>query len=257
MSKRKVISVLLLDDSPDLVQIYKRQLENAGAFHVRTETDGRRARLVADRQLFDVVGIDAKLDYRGVQLGGLRLADELRPRYGANSILVISRFITQELLREYGGDYEFLDKNAIAHLPEKIRDMRKHQYAFVAMPFAEDMTHLYADHIKRGIKEAGFRCVRADEVPHNRQIPQVVFELVEKSKLVIFVADGANANAYYEAGFADAMRKEVIIIAKSSNDLKFDVAQRHTIFYGGRPSGLHRKLITKVSSLRLFHPLTV
>ena len=49
------------------------------------------------KQLFDMVIIDAKLDFKGMEFGGLRLADELRPRYGSQSILVVSRFITRSI----------------------------------------------------------------------------------------------------------------------------------------------------------------
>ena len=67
----------------------------------------------------------------------------------------------------------------------------------------------------------------------------------------------SNANAYYEAGFADAMRKEVIVVAKSLGELKFDVANRHTITHGGDPALLATELEKKISALRLSEPLMV
>lgn len=257
MKTNNAISVLLLDDNPDLVRMYKQQLERLGPFRVTPETDGRRAFLVAQRQLFDVLVVDAKLDYRGVEFGGLRLADELRPRYGTNAILIISRFITADLMREYGADYEFVEKGGLECVCRKICEMWKRQYVFVAMPFGGDIDRIYRAHIKKGVQQAGLKCVRVDEIPHTRPIPEVVFEAVEKSKLVVLVADGANANAYYEAGFADAMRKEVVIVARSVQELKFDVAQRHTIFYGDRPCSLEKTLTRKISLLRLAKPVVI
>jgi CheY-like chemotaxis protein len=264
MKKDKTISVLLIDDSAELLRIYKRQLLKTGRFLATTETDGRRAHLLAQRQLFDVVVIDAKLDYRGVEFGGLRLADELRPRYGCNSILLISRFITADLMKAHGMQHDFLSKDAghDAHsfatvLGRTIKQMHGRQYVFVAMPFAKEFESLYREQIRRGVSDAGYRCVRVDEVAHNRRIQEVIFELVENSKLVAFLADGGNANAYYEAGFADAMKKELLIISKTVAELRFDVAGRHTLTYSRGVRGLSRRLAKKIRSLRLSHPIAI
>ena len=135
--------------------------------------------------------------------------------------------------------------------------MRRRQYVFVAMPFAAEHQVLYRHQIKPAIKRAGFTCARVDEIPHNRPIQDVIFELVEKSKLVVFVADGGNPNAYYEAGFADAMRKEVVIVARSLAELKFDIANRHTITYQDRDGSLALELEKKLIALRHFRPFGV
>jgi len=264
MRKHGQLSVLLLDDSPELVRLYKRQIESCGPFQVTVEIDGNRARLLAERQLFDFVVIDAKLDYQGTQFGGLRLADELRPRYGTNSILVISRFITVDLMRERGALHEFMDKSDegqtgqfCSNLCRRIKSMRHRQYVFVAMPFGREYLPIYMRHIKVGVNRAGYECFRVDEVVHNRPIQNMIFELVDKSKLVVFLADGGNANAYYEAGFADAMRKEVVIVASNLKQLKFDVANRHTITYDSNLGLLGRDLTRKLNALRLSPPVAL
>lgn len=125
------------------------------------------------------------------------------------------------------------------------------------MPYAEEYSRLYHEQIKPGIAKAGFQCFRVDEVAHNRRIQETTFELVEKCKAVVFLADGANANAYYEAGFADAMRKEVLIIVQSVQELKFDVSHRNTIAYGLKPKSLAEEIGRKLKSLRLSHPVVV
>jgi CheY-like chemotaxis protein len=260
---KDLLSVLLLDDNPDLVALYKEQLEELGPFKVTTETDSQRAKNLADRQLFDVVVIDAKLDYRGVEFGGLRLADDLRLRYGNHSLLIISRFITAELMKVHGACFDFVEKSSgegtqfCGNLAKRLQKMRQRQYVFVAMPFADQLRDLYRNHIKTGVTGAGYQCVRVDEVSHNRPIQDVIFEMVEKSKLVVFVADGASANAYYEAGFADAMRKEVVIVAKTQAELKFDVANRHTLTYDGNLETLTFRLCEKICALRLTSPWMV
>ena len=252
----------MLDDNPDLCRLYKRQIEHTGNFAVTAETDGARARQLAERQLFDVVIIDAKLDYRSHEFGGLRLADDLSPRYGANSILVISRYVTADLVKSDENSYDFMEKSNdlgsntfCESLCRRLSIMRRRQYVFVAMPFAKGFIKLYRNGIKPGITLADYKCVRIDEIPHNRRIHDVIFELVQKSKLVVFAADGGNANAYYEAGFADAMHKEVVIVASSLAELKFDISNRSCLFYGKRPEMLPNLLAKKLKAIRLSNPV--
>jgi CheY-like chemotaxis protein len=257
----KKISVLLLDDNGDVVKLYKKQSEGKGkTFEVTVETDGYRAYRLAFKQLFDLIVIDAKLEYKGYELGGLRLADDLHPRYGSNSILIISRYITQSVLQLYEYNYEFLEKpsggegRAFAkEIRSRIQKMRSEQYAFVAMPFADDMSPIF-DQIKRGIERSGFKCVRVDGVAHTGSIHELIYDSVRNSKLVIFLADRKNANAYYEAGFADAMKKEVVIIATSVDELMFDVSNRRTITYGSDSDSLPKNMADMINGLRLQVP---
>lgn len=258
MAHEPNLSILLLDDSEHLVDLYRADLEAFSTIKVTTATDGAKAVQMAKAQLFDVLAIDAKLDYRGVEFGGLRLADDLRPRYGANSIVVISQFVTKDLLNDHGSEFEFLDKHRrggsrefTRQLAHVVATMRKKQFVFVAMPFDNRLNELYDRRILPAVTRAGFGCVRVDKVAHNRSIHEVIFELVQKCKLVVFVADYANANAYYEAGFADALGKEVVIVAKSLDELRFDVSNRHTITYGSRPSSLTAALAKKIAAVRL------
>ena len=257
----KRLSLLLVDDNASLVALYKREIAKAGPFDIVAVTDGGKARQLADKQLFDTIVIDAKLSYRGIELGGLRLADDLHSRYGVSSILVISRFITAELVRERELDFEFMEKHDdstgrrfSSAIAERLLAMRQKQYVFVAMPFAPWHDNLYHKAIAPAVRDAGFQCFRVDEVTHSRGIQNVIFDLVQRSKLVVFVADEANPNAYYEAGFADAMRKEVVIVARQLDELRFDIANRHALFHNGVIKRLRIALAHKISALRLVSP---
>jgi len=265
MPKQQPLNVLIVDDVPVLADFYKKYLEKGGKVVVTTEANSGRARDLARRQLFDILVIDAKLPYRGDDMGGLRLADDLRPRYGANSILAISQFITPSMLSVHESDHEFMRKAEsleesdifVTSLRQKIDQLWKRQFVFVAMPFVSKFSALYEKHIKPGIAQAGFRCVRIDEVPHTRGIQEQIFKHVTDAKVLVFVADDGNPNAYYEAGFADALQKEVVIVAKSIKELKFDVSNRHTITYGMKLAELRDALSTKLLGLRASTPFVV
>jgi len=262
MTKQRPISVLLLDDNPDLVKYYGKRLRRYVGLNLTLETNSLRARALAQRQLFDVLVIDAKLEYRGFEFGGLRLADDLRSRYGGNSTVIISRYITASFAQVSELSCEFVEKGTgrgnrfESDLYRKLRQMQSRQYAFVAMPFKRETAPLY-QHIRRGVVSAGLGCVRVDKVPHTRPIQELVFELVEKSKLVIFVADGGNPNAYYEAGFADAMRKEVVLVTQAVEDLPFDIRNRNAVVYGSNPRTLEAKIKSMIQAIRLRKPVVL
>ena len=263
MPRKKQMSLLLVDDSSDLVRHYKKRIERHAGFRVTVETDSVRARSLAEKQLFDTVVIYAKLDYRGFEFGGLRLADDLRSRYGHNSIIVISRYITAYLARANEIGCDFMEKYSGERtksferdLCQKLRQMQRQQYVFLAMPFGRAFSPAYR-HIRTAVIEAGLKCIRVDKVPHNRPMQEVIFELVEKSKLVVFLADDANPNAYYEAGFADALHKEVIIVVRAVDELKFDVSNRHAIIHENKLASMASQLRKKIIALRLAKPIVL
>lgn len=261
VDRKDSISVLMLDDNAHLVNYYKTRLELRKCFSVTSETESMRARELAERQLFDVLIIDAKLDYKGFEFGGLRLADDLSRRFGHNAIVIMSRYITETMAKISGLNCEFVEKqmgrSTVAfesHLAHRLRDMRKAQYAFVAMPYEEQYANVFQA-VEQGIAAAGLNCLRMDRIQHNRPIHAAILEAVQRSKLVVFVADGASANAYYEAGFADAMGKEVIVVAQSLDVLKFDIKHRNAILYKNDIRSVTSALRDRIMGLRFSRPV--
>jgi CheY-like chemotaxis protein len=256
------LSALLLDDNSVACDAYKQLIESQGSFSIIAETDGTRAHDRAMKQLFDLVIIDAKLDYKGMEFGGLRLADELRSRYGSQSILVMSRFITRSMMQLYQSPHEFLEKpdsgsiNSFSNeLCNRLLRMRERQFVFVAMPFSGRLDALYKAAIVPAIQELGYQCVRMDEVAHNRESYVELVEHLKTSKLVICLADDANPNVYYEVGYAHSMGKEVLIVAENVDDLRFDVRGRHAIAYGKNPKSVRTKLVERIHKMKHARPL--
>lgn len=118
---------------------------------------------------------------------------------------------------------------------KKVYDVQKEQInnknVFVAMKFGEETQQL-REKIKEGL--AGYNIRIMDEIEHNHQIvPEMLYE-IRNSKFVIAELSNHNNGAYYEAGYALGLGKEVIHICKKSeltNGLHFDVAQVNTIVY--------------------------
>ena len=105
--------------------------------------------------------------------------------------------------------------------------------AFVAMKFGDETLEL-REKIREGIILAGYEPRIMDEIEHNHQIvPEMLYE-IKNSRFVIAELSHHNNGAYYEAGFAYGLNKEVIHICSEEalkKDLHFDVVQINSITY--------------------------
>ena len=134
---------------------------------------------------------------------------------------------------------------------QRVDELQKHQTnnkeVFVAMSFAENAKPI-REAIKAGIVDAGFSPVFMDEKIHNQQIVPEMLRLIRECRLLIMDISDPNCGAYYEAGYASGLGKEVIITcSKYRKDKKyeteeekkyerylkphFDIAQKQTLVW--------------------------
>lgn len=137
----------------------------------------------------------------------------------------------QDYLMHMGGDTFQLSHKALEKIYELQKNQTNNNNVFVAMSF-DDGTKELREKIKEGLKKFNVRIM--DEIEHNHQIvPEMLYE-IRNSRFVVAELSHHNNGAYYEAGYALGLGKEVIHICKKKekeNKLHFDVAQVNTIFY--------------------------
>lgn len=121
---------------------------------------------------------------------------------------------------------------------EKVSEMEQtesNNQGFIAMSFRNE-TKTISESFKKAIDRCGYIPRRIDEKEHNNQIvPEILFE-ISRSKFVVVDVTYPNYGAYYEAGYAEALGKEVIICCRDkefNGDSKphFDIAQKSTIVW--------------------------
>lgn len=129
-----------------------------------------------------------------------------------------------------------------AHGWQKIDEMRKEEQivrqGFIAMSF-RDETITIREAFRKAIVESGYSAVVIDEKEHNNQIvPEILYE-IERSKFAVVDVTYPNYGAYYEAGYAQALGKEVIICCRE-NAFKskekderphFDISQKSMVVW--------------------------
>lgn len=102
---------------------------------------------------------------------------------------------------------------------------------FVIMPFAEEFDKIYTQ-IKSAAESKGLACWRADEKTRSLPIMKEVIDDIQSADLTIAELTSGNSNVYYEAGYAHSFNKECILIARSHQDVTFDLRGIGVLIYG-------------------------
>jgi CheY-like chemotaxis protein len=246
-------SLLIVDDDAESLKLYTHLLNEKLDSHIISIRHPSAALKAAHKSLFDCILIDVTIDYNGTPFGGLELYKELLKRYGSDSLAVYSKYITDDLLKRYEYNFNFIERgeDALAFIEEsctQLASLRSRQSCFVAMPFAAQYESLFGS-IKDAVETCGYRCVRIDQQTFTRSILEQIFQEIENAKLVVFVATDRTPNAFYEAGFAVALKKEVITVTDEYANLPFDIRDRSAIAYGSDTRSVTTQLKSKIAAL--------
>ncbi|NLJ30874.1 MAG: hypothetical protein GX424_04630 [Clostridiales bacterium] len=102
---------------------------------------------------------------------------------------------------------------------------------FVIMPFEDKLDTYYSKLIKPTIEELKYTVIRSDEIYGIRPIIDDITNEIEKADILIADVTGKNPNVNYELGYAHAMKKSVIIISQTLDDIPFDYRHKRAIIY--------------------------
>lgn len=119
--------------------------------------------------------------------------------------------------------------------PKRAASEGQGRRAFVVMSLVDrDVVDVYEIGIKEFLgNSCNFEAYRADEHYPLGLIIQRIYEEIHSSSIVIAELSHPRPNCYYEIGFADAIGKPVIRLARIGTELPFDVNQYPFIFYEG------------------------
>lgn len=103
---------------------------------------------------------------------------------------------------------------------------------FIAMWFDKSMGKARLM-ISEAIKNSGYLPSIIDIKEHNNQIVPEIFYEIKSSQFVVADLTGQRGGVYYEAGYAEALNKPVILCCKKSDfdNMHFDVRQKNCIVW--------------------------
>ena len=101
---------------------------------------------------------------------------------------------------------------------------------FFLTPFHNDFNKDY-EWVRNLCEILRLKCIRGDEEFIKGNILKYIIEKIMSSRIVIANLNGRNPNVYYELGIAHAIGKPVILIAKSFDEIPFDLQSKRIIVY--------------------------
>lgn len=98
-------------------------------------------------------------------------------------------------------------------------------YAFILMAMSESDPALPDVHktIKRTCEALGVRAERVDEIQFTGQITEKILSSIEVASMIIADLTHERPNVYFELGYAQALGKPCILVARQGTKLHFDI----------------------------------
>lgn len=181
------------------------------------------------------------LGWRGlVVVGALSNLDRMVPHraqvalrgqritFAVNNVTVIDHLLPSPLLDDQVGLYAWGDDPVVF---EDIAYVHRKPTAFIAMPFSEPFDTVYQEVIKPVVSELEIEVMRVDELAGPGVIFEDIKQQIENASIVIAEISAPNQNVYYELGYAHALKKPTILLARRGQELPFDIRSYRVIFY--------------------------
>lgn len=105
-------------------------------------------------------------------------------------------------------------------------------YAFLLMAMSRD-PHLEDTHhtVLRVCQDLGVQAERVDDIDYSGEITEKVLGSIKVASLIIADLTHERPNVYYEIGYADALGKPLLLLAREGTKLHFDLQGRRVEFY--------------------------
>lgn len=129
-----------------------------------------------------------------------------------------------------------------AHGIDLARVVIKPRSVFVLTPFHPDFDKFFSAISEFG-RETNYSVSRGDERVETSDIFPQILQGIVSSRFIIANITGRNPNVFYELGVAQALDKEVILVAESDAEIPFDIQSKRIMFYD-TPTELKGKLAT-------------
>ncbi len=114
------------------------------------------------------------------------------------------------MFSEEDGIYISLAPAGYEKIEQLQMDIKNNKKVFISMAFIDNTT-LIRNALKKAIISANYTPILMDETIHNKQIVPEMLRLIRESRILIMDITEPNYGAYYEAGYAQGLGKEVII----------------------------------------------
>jgi hypothetical protein len=124
-----------------------------------------------------------------------------------------------------------------------IPDLPLERFAFVLMPYEDNLTTIYETIVKPVVRSRRLECRRADDYRTNKEVMKEIWNGICQSRVVIAEMTGFNPNVMYELGISHTVGKETIMMTQNlgkNQEFPFDMAHIRRIQYQDSSEGYPR-----------------
>ena len=108
---------------------------------------------------------------------------------------------------------------------------KRKKSVFVAMPFTDEFEDVYQFGIYAAVRKCGYVCEKVDEAVFTGPIVEQITEGIRNATFVIADLSLERPNVYLEVGYAWALKKPVVLVARDGQRLHFDLSHHKCLFY--------------------------
>jgi nucleoside 2-deoxyribosyltransferase len=110
---------------------------------------------------------------------------------------------------------------------------------FIVMPFNDpDLEVVYEYFVKPTIEErCELYCERGDDVFGSNAIMDDILHSIQQADIIVADLTRKNANVFYEIGICHTLKKSVLLLAQSIEEVPFDLRHRRVLLYEYSPKG--------------------
>lgn len=179
-------------------------------------------------------GLDFEEAFRWL-VAGFQQGLTTHPLPGLERVIFVERNARRfETIRALAADAELVlppvapsPQAAAAPVPEP----KRKKSVFVAMPFTDEFEDIYQFGIYAAVRRCGYVCEKVDEAVFTGSIIEQITEGIRNATFVIADLSLERPNVYLEVGYAWALEKPVVLVAKDGQRLHFDLSHHKCIFY--------------------------
>jgi hypothetical protein len=122
-------------------------------------------------------------------------------------------------------------KKSVAKKGPKPQTQTKPKSCLVLSPFGTYYDRYYEQIFAPAIRDADLEPHRADDLFRPSAIVQDIWDYVKDSVIMLADLTDKNPNVFYELGLAHALRKPVVLVTQSVDDVPFDLRQLRIVGY--------------------------
>lgn len=177
---------------------------------------------------------------------------DVSSKYGLNRTYLAVKDIDlyRTLLERDGADDQVRPSQTYLNFP---RIMPEPDLVAAMMPFDEKFKPVY-ETIQKASHSQSMRCERADTIWQRHAIMDDILSLICTASVVVVDYSDRNSNVFYELGITHTLGRPCIPIARTVDDIPFDLQGIRALIYDTTPVGLQKLQTSLAARIRQLAP---